>query len=126
MKQFKIFDLWLSTILISGSFIYPLFRHDVTIFIGYFVVGGWQVISMLAHFINRWFCGNGSKRYNYQWTVLILTFLTALGWSFNLLLLLYVMLFILLLISPVMAIYYTWLCYQEVYVKMQRPLALLK
>jgi hypothetical protein len=34
--------------------------------------------------------------------------------------------FLLLLSAPLMAFYYIYICYQEIFVKMQRPLALLK
>jgi hypothetical protein len=40
--------------------------------------------------------------------------------------LLWIVMITLLFAAPFMAIYYTWLCYDEVYVKMQRPLAALK
>ena len=120
MKQFKKFDCWLSAALITSFIIISFIKiitHTVsTSFLtGYFVVGGWQVISMLLHAFNHWFTYNKGKRYFYHWLSFIAVVTMPLG-SF-------LMLFF---IAPFMAIFYTSLCYEEVYVKMQRPLALLK
>lgn len=124
MKSFKKIDLWISVILIIFFTTINLIRPNDSFIIGYFVVGGWQVISMLVHTLNGWFCANGSKRYNYHWIVVITIILGLLGIAIY-----PVFLFIflpLLFIAPVMAVWYTWICYQEVHVKMKRPLSLLK
>ena len=123
MKKFKQIDFWISVGLILGSVIYGA-KENLNFFAGYFIVGGWQVISMLIHFFNKWFCERGSKRYNYHRTVVVILLCTALGFVVYPLLML--VCFTLLFIAPVMAIYYTWICYNEIHVKMQRPLALLK
>jgi hypothetical protein len=124
MKRFKIIDLWVNILLISGSLVYGIAVHNQNSLVGYFVVGGWQLISMFVHFAKDWFFVRGSKRYVYEWTVLLLIFCVVTG--FFLPPLLFAALGILLFAAPIMAIYYTWICYEEVYVKMQRPLALLK
>lgn len=115
MKQFKTIDLFISIILITGFAIYWLIKRDESFFIGYFVVGGWQVISMLVHVYNKCFIHKGGKRFIYHWIAFISVVTMPVG-SF----------WILLFTAPFMAAYYTYLCYHEVYVRMQRPLALLK
>lgn len=136
MKQFKIIDFWVSVGLILGFVFYGLYKKDVSFISGYFVVGGWQIISMLVHFFNHWFCSRRTKRYRYHITVMILVFLAVIVLCFYKLLfiyhllfliqLLYYLLFALLFTAPFMAIFYTYLCYNEVHVKMKRPLDLLK
>ncbi len=114
MKKFKQVDLLINIILISGFLIVSLIKQDMTFMTGYFVVGGWQVISMIVHAWNHWFTHKGA-RYYYHWITFISLITMPVG-SF----------WLLLFVAPVMAVYYTWICYNEVYVKMQRPLAQLK
>jgi hypothetical protein len=92
--------------------------------LGYFVVGGWQVISMIVHAANGWFTEGGSKRYTYHWIVVITFMIVLLGFAIYPILI--YLLFMLLFVSPFMAVYYTWLCFDEVRKMNQRPLALLK
>jgi hypothetical protein len=92
--------------------------------VGYFVVGGWQLISMLVHITNNWFTNRHSARYVYQTFVLVIICLGITGIIVPQVLM--AMLFLLVFVSPFMAIYYTWLCYHELTVRMQRPLAALK
>lgn len=119
MKQFKIIDFWINLGLIISSTIISMIegpagflRNDFLL--GYFIVGGWQVISMLVHTYNKCFTKKGGARHIYHWITFIAV-ITMPG-SF----------WVLFWIAPFMAIYYTWLCYYETYVKMQRPLAVLK
>jgi len=123
MKRFKVIDFWISVVLIFLSVMYAA-KDGVNFLAGYFVVGGWQVISMLVHFFKQWFCAPGSRRYKYQWAVLILILCALLGLAvFPILMILCVILFF---AAPVMALYYSWLCYEEIHVKMKRPLDQLK
>ncbi len=124
MKKLKQIDAWVSIVLIAGFTTWSLVRLDDTFIIGYFVVGGWQLLSMIVHAINGWFCEKGSRRYHYQWVVTIALLLAALG--FVIYPLLFIVLVPLLFLAPTMAVWYTWLCYQEVYKKMRRPMELLK
>lgn len=120
MKTFKLCDLWISTGLII-SFIginmieVPDSLISETVLTGYFVVGGWQVISMAIHAITKTFTAKWSNRYVYHWITFISVITMPLG-SF----------WILVFTAPFMAVYYTWLCYAEVRLMNQRPLALLK
>ena len=115
MKKFKIIDLYTSIILITGFTVCWLIRKDDSFFLAYFVVGGWQVVSMLVHAYNRCFTYKKGSRYIYHRITLVSLVTMPFG-SF----------WILLFAAPFMAIYYTCLCYHEVYVKMQRPLAVLR
>lgn len=115
MKKFKIIDTWISIILIAGFAIVSLIKQDGTFITGYFVVGGWQVISMLVHTYNHCFTYKNGSRYVYHWITLISVITMPVG-SF----------LILLFTAPFMAVYYTWICYSETYIKMTRPLDLLK
>lgn len=113
MKTFKLIDFWVSVGLIIAFTVLALVRQDDSFLTGYFVVGGWQVISMLTHVFTGTFMGGA--RSIYHWITLICIFTMPLG-----------SIWILWFTAPFMAVYYTWLCYREVYIKMQRPLAILK
>ena len=114
MKKFKTGDVWISIILITGFAIASLVNRDHTFILGYFVVGGWQVISMLVHVFNESF-PMSKTRTVYHWVTLVSVMTMPIG-SF----------WILLFTAPFMAIFYTGLCYSEVKKMNQRPLALLK
>lgn len=124
MKTFKLIDFWVSAGLIIVFTVLSIFKQDYTFIAGYFVVGAWQVISMLVHTFKRLFCEKGGPRLQYHKIVIVVLSCTLTGFLIYPLLL--VMLYVLLFTAPFMAIYYTWLCYREVYVKMQRPLSVLK
>jgi hypothetical protein len=115
MKQFKIIDFWISSLLIAGFAVASIINMDFTFLIGYIVIGGWQVISMIVHLVARSFIYKGGPRFVYNWITLAALITMPIG-SF----------WILLFTAPFMAIYYTYICYKETYVMMQRPLALLK
>ena len=115
MRKFKTMDVYISVALIIIFTIISLIKLDGTFFIGYFVVGTWQVISMIVHVIKKWFIQKGGVRFVYNWITLVSLLTIPVG-SF----------WVLLFTAPVMAIFYTWICYKEVYVKMQRPMDLLR
>ena len=104
--------------------VFSLVKLDYTFLIGYCVVGGWQLTSMIVHVINGWFTHRKAGRYYYHMAVAILATLALLGMVIYPVL--WVIMVALLFSAPFMATYYTWLCYDEVHVKMQRPLAALK
>ncbi|MEO5941935.1 MAG: hypothetical protein ABIP30_03155 [Ferruginibacter sp.] len=124
MKKFKIIDTWISIILITGFLLTSLIKRDETFIYGYFVIGGWQVISMIIHGINGWFTNKGSGRFAYHCLVAVIIGLSLLGALVYPVL--YLVMIVMIFSAPIMAIGYTMMCYKEVYVKMQRPLALLK
>jgi hypothetical protein len=124
MKRIKTIDAAISIVLIILFIILGIVNQDETFLIGYFVVGGWQVISMIVHAACGWFNDKGGRRNIYQWIVFCLIAFALLGFAAPVIfaLLAYPMLFA----APFMAVYYTWVCCNEVMVKMKRPLALLK
>src|SRR5689334_7592355 len=109
MKKFKTLDAWISTLLIAGFTIASLINRDYTFMTGYFVVGGWQVISMLVHAFSKAF-PQSSTRNVYHWITLIslITFPLGSYW-------------ILLFTAPFMAVFYTGLCYTELRKMNERP-----
>lgn len=115
MKKLKTFDLLINITLIAGFAIYCLIKQDGSYLLAFIVVGAWQVVSMLFHAYNQIFIYKGGSRFFYHWITSISLVTITIG-----------SVWILLFTAPFMAIYYTFLCYHEVYVKMQRPLAVLK
>jgi hypothetical protein len=119
MKTFKIIDLWTSIGLIC-SFIFLIIYHGKGFGFGndlllksYFIVGGWQVISMLIHAISG--CFTYGARHIYHWITFISVITMPIG-----------SVWILIITAPFMAFFYTWLCWREVYIKMKRPIDVLK
>ena len=123
MKIFKTTDIALSILLILGSLIIAGTHSDYT-FYGYFITGGWQVVSMLVHEYHHWFTERGGRRRVYHKIVIACFVLALTGWLVYYVL--YAELVILLFTAPVMAIYYTALCWRETFMKMKRPLYQLK
>jgi hypothetical protein len=112
MKTFKQIDMVISITLIAGFFIASLIKQDETFIIGYFVTGGWQVISMIVHAVDGTFAGKGTTRYNYHWVVAIVIGIALLSLVLKAEALLMIF-FVLVFIAPLMAIYYSWLCGNE-------------
>lgn len=129
MKKFKMIDCWVSVILITGSFIYGLTSRNFNFIAGYFIVGGWHLISIITHYLTNTFIGRSRNNYTrlIAWIAISLLafYLSAQAWEaiFGLMMFEFVLL---LMTAPFMAIYYTYLCFDETYNKMKRPLALLK
>jgi hypothetical protein len=121
MKTFKQIDLFGQLALIITLTIVSLTRQDSTFIYAYCVVGGWQVVSMLIHQANKWHSSKNGRRYYYHritaFTLLIMPTAFLLPPLF---LLWYIMLFA----APVMAIYYTAICFREVFYPAKRPLEL--
>ncbi len=115
MKKFKKIDGWVSVILIIGFAIAQIIRQDFTFIIGYFVVGAWQVFSMLVHAYHRLFTRKGSRRHVYHWVTVVSLATMPVG-SY----------WILAFTAPFMAVYYTWLCFDELRLLNRRPIAILK
>ncbi len=124
MKKFKTIDTWVSIVLLVAFAILSLIRLDYTFLVGYGVVGAWQMMSMIVHIVKGWFTHRKAGRHYYHLVIAALAAILLIG-----VLVQYVLFFVmigLLFAAPFMAVYYTWLCYDEVYVRMQRPLAALK
>ena len=123
MKIFKQYDLLIQVALIIGFAIAALVRLDATFILGYFVVGGWQLISIIIHFIKKWFSKKRNTRNYYLISISFLLLSVVLGLLFPFFLIVF---YLLLFAAPFMACYYAWICYDEVYHKMRRPLYQLK
>lgn len=129
MKKFKLIDCWMSTILITGSFVYGFTSRDFSFIRGYFVVGVWQLISIITHYLTNTFIGRSRNNYTkiIAWIAISLLIIAVISQAWEEFYgLMMFELFLLLIVAPIMAIYYTRLCFEETYVKMKRPLALLK
>jgi hypothetical protein len=124
MKEFKRIDFCISIALISAAILCLPIKPVVAFMIGYFGLGTWHVISIVIHFFNKWFCEKGSARDNYHLLIFIILLLALVGMLLTEIL--WVVAFVLLFAAPLMAVFYTNLCYNEVYIKMKRPLDQLK
>ncbi|MEO7310998.1 MAG: hypothetical protein ABIX01_11420 [Chitinophagaceae bacterium] len=123
MKTFKQIDCWVQVVSILVFIVLGLTMLDITFFVGYFVVGALQVISMLIHFGQGWFSNKGSSRYYYQHLTLAALVCMVLGLMIPPFAFAY---FILLFFAPFMAIYYLYLCFRELQVIYARELVHLK
>lgn len=123
MKAYKQIDFYGSILLILSSVLIATLWQDFEFVYCYYVVGGWQSISMVVHSVNGWFVQAGARR-TYHFVVVAVLAGVAVGLVFESILLF--MLYILLFAAPFMAVYYASICYHELSVKMQRPLAQLK
>ncbi|MCP9752162.1 hypothetical protein [Ferruginibacter sp. HRS2-29] len=124
MRKFKLIDAWINIVLIIGAVIFSLASHDFDFIYSYFIVGGWQVFSMLTHTLCNWFIEPSEARLRYHYIVLIIAAFALIGALFNTLL--FCLMAFLLFAAPFMACYYAYLCYKEYYIKMRRPLSLLR
>lgn len=121
MKRLKQIDFWLCVTLISFFTIASIIQRSSffgsNIPLGYLVVGVWQSISMITHSVKGIFLRRWSSRYIYH----IVSILALIGlFTGN------AWIYLMACTAPFMAIYYTYLCYQETFIKMRRPLDLLK
>jgi hypothetical protein len=124
MKLFKTIDLSVSVSLMLFFATGFFFHWKISIIAGYFIVGVWQVVSMLVHFIKGWFIKKGSSRDIYQIIVLIVFLIALLGLFITPLL--FMLLYFLLAAAPVMAISYSAICFSEMRSLAIQHLSLLK
>jgi hypothetical protein len=104
MKLFKQIELIINTVLISLFLVLFIFTKNYEfVFTGYFVVGGVQLLAIIIHIFKGWFIGFASLRTFYNWLLLILAALLPTGLS----------IYFLLFASPVMALFYLFICYRE-------------
>jgi hypothetical protein len=123
MKTFKWIDFYGSSFLIVAALVYGLIAGELQFLAGYFVVGAWQILSMLVHVWTGWF-GENKKRIRYH-RIVIGCLVTALVGIFVYPFLWFAAL-VLLFAAPIMAIYYCILCFDEISLMTRRPLAQLK
>ena len=108
MKTFKLADLYSQVLVLAASISFVLINaHSSFIYI-YFSIGGWQVLSFLFHLLIEESWVNKKDRTYYAKTIgwilaigVLAFLLGAAGYSFLL-----IYLFLLLIIAPVLAIWY--------------------
>ena len=119
MKRFKIIDVAVSIGLLVSltiiNIIYGTGYLDETLLISYLVLGGWQIISMLVHALSGFFTQKWGARIVYHWISFIALVTMPAG-----------SVWILSFAAPFMAVFYTYMCYRETFIKMKRPMDLLK
>jgi hypothetical protein len=111
MKRFKTIELY-SNIVLYGALLILICLKAMFFITAYFIMGGWQILGMAFHFINGWFMKKRGARSNYQWTVLIIIIAVLPGLAFPAILM--ILLYVMLLVSPFMAINYICICFSEV------------
>lgn len=109
MKTFKQIDLYINIGMIAGFTIASLINLEILLK-AYFIVGGWQILSMITHTLNGWFMKKGGARSFYHWLVMAILLVVLLGQIITPLL---IIIFFLLFGSPVLAIFYTKICNDE-------------
>jgi len=115
MKTFKIADIMISTGLILFFVFSKCWLHPDHLIKAYFIVGGWQVISMLVHRFMQSFTKSGGTRAIYHWITAISLVTMPIG-----------SVWILYFTAPFMALFYTGLCIYETTKMSERPLAVIK
>ncbi len=123
MLVFKKIDLWISVISIFVFTVLGVICNDATFLVGYFSVGGWQVMSMLVHHFNNSFTNKGSLRHNYHYFTLVAVLLML---STPLLKVTGIVFIILLFAAPFLAVYYSTICFKELKVLEARAFIQLK
>ena len=128
--MFKYVDVAVQLTAIVAGLILGLFRQNFAFYF-YFIVGGWQVLSCFIHGVVPQFNPiKDRKRYLITLGVLaILTFLIYLGYLMELEPVLGLLIpygFLLLLFTPVMAIWYCYICYRELKLYQQKEWIQLK
>ena len=116
MKIFKAADWTISAVLLF-FFAVICFRDPGTkIFLAYFVIGGWQLISLGVHRVFPQLYIRSNARKAYEVSVLIVLgalVLCLLPMLLNNAVLLMVYLYVMLVMAPVMAVTYTIIGYAE-------------
>lgn len=120
MKTYKQIDLWLQILLIAGGTVYSLTVTD-GIFYAYFTVGGIQLLSCFIHFLCADYFLPVKERRAYLKTlfwVFILGIISIPVWLF--------FWFAMLIVSPVLALWYTAVCHWELNLIKEKELVHLK
>jgi len=117
MKIFKSVDLVIQLLTIVAGIVYCLFTSGENFFYPYFFVGGWQLLSCLTHGIFPDFYPHSGRR-SYLWTLLFVVLLGLISLLIPGSILSYLL--ILLIISPIMAVRYCYICFKEVKLYQQK------
>jgi hypothetical protein len=116
MKIYKNIDFTVQAFFITGGILYCILVPD-NFYYPYFFVGGWQLLSCLAHGIFPDFYPH-SGRASYLWALFFVILLGLISLLIPGSILAYLM--ILLIISPIMAVRYCYVCYKELKLYQQK------
>lgn len=123
MKRLKEIDFIIQVLLIVATLIFILTNVEfakIILLFSLFIIGCYQLLSMLIHEYTGFFTKNNSiRRFYHNISYMIIAF--ALLSSF-----IPGILYIILYVTPVMALTYTYICYKETFVFLKRPLSILK
>jgi len=110
MKLYKELDFWIQIVLILSCILYPLLIDSYFLPYSYFIVGGWQLLSVGVHWVlpKLYFPAPGRRHY---WQSLLVLLVAGVLSLLTKLILIYAML--LLIISPLLALWYLYICYVE-------------
>jgi hypothetical protein len=122
MKTFKQGDLLLQIAMIISFAAASLRLQDQTFIWAYCTVGAWQIVSMIVHQVQQRNTRTGGRRYYYHRVSAFTLVAMASGFIFPPLFFLW---FVMLFAAPFMAVYYTAICFKEVYQPAKRPLELI-
>ena len=123
MRTIKLYDTWIQIILIFVFTTLSVLNPNNSFLIGYFVVGAYQVINTILHALFN-FKSPSKYRHYYNLTMVYLSIVVAI--AFLVPSILFIIAYIMLFISPFLAIAYNAICFYEVKKLHERPLAQLK
>lgn len=123
MRTIKLYDAWIQAIMIIVFFILGVINTSNSILVGYFVVGSYQVINAITHTLFD-FKSTSKYRHYYNLTLVYLSIVVAI--AFLVPSILFIIAYLMLFISPFLAIAYNAICFYEVKKMYERPLAQLK
>ena len=122
MRTFKKIDLLIQLILIIVFTIIDIVYHKSLSILAFSIVGGWQLVSMAIHCINKWHPMKGGRRFNFQIIIVTLFVFVCLA---ELFLQPAFLQHFLPFTLAVLSIYYAYVCYMEIFYYSKRPLELI-
>lgn len=122
MKKIKQIDFYIQATLIVLWFLSFLFIKKM-FFIGYFVVGAWHLVSLIYYVF---ICSYSQSSHHKIVRIIVVSIITLLLMGVLIDSSFFIILYLLLVIAPILAVYYTCICYMEVKSLNERPLAQLK
>ena len=123
MKRLKEIDFVIQVLLIVATLIFVFTNiefAEITLLFSLFIIGCYQLLSMLIHEVTGFFTKNNSIRrlyHNISYVIIALALLSSFIPG---------LFYIILYVTPIMALTYTYICYKETFVFLKRPLSILK
>jgi hypothetical protein len=116
MKLFKSLDVGVQLLIMVAAIPFCIFASGDTFIYPYFILGGWQLLSCFIHMVLPGYYYPVKARNYYLITLFVVFVLGLLSVAGFLLPFLYLLLFV----SPLMGLWYCYLCYKEVKVYQQK------